>query len=158
MATKLHRVYQNFGYQVSLISPTASDGNPRDRFFEIDPERDTVDDSPGLTRGFSVLWRGSDQDNLTDFYDRWAEHDFQLEVYYSTKLKHGTLHRLILQDRHDICERLRSDAYFVGYDADNPSADIGLGKRIRMSDEIDTDSAVVWILRQQWRCHVQEVG
>jgi len=157
MATLAHRLYQNFKYWIEQITPTSTYGNPKNRFFFVDTLRTELDETSGLTRGFSLQWLGSNEDaNPTDLFDRWAEHNYQLEVGYSTKLKTETLHKLVAQDRHDLCKQLRSPTYLLGWDVNNTTTDIGLDDRVRIGDELDTSSPALWILRQQYRCLLQE--
>lgn len=164
MTATANLVYANFVWRIEAIDPTAATIG-KDRFFSIDPRAVHGTDprtSSGLTRGFAVTWRGAGTQNVVggdaicDTYSsRFADHTFELAVYYSAKLKWEDLQQLLLSDRHDIIAALRYQSSWVGYDASHTTTALGLANRVIESDETEqTDDYVA--LRQTWRCSIEE--
>lgn len=164
MTATANLVYSNFVWRIAAIDPTATTIG-KDRFFAIDPRAVHGTDprtSSGLTRGFAVTWKGAGEQNMVggdaicDTYSsRFADHVYELVVYYSAKLKWEELQKLLLSDRHDIIKALRYPSTWVGYDASHTTDSLGLANRwIESDDTEDTDEYVA--LRQTWRCSIEE--
>ena len=160
--TTANLVSENFYWRLLALTPTSTLAHAP-QFTALDSTRLKPEQSAGTTRGFAVNWLGCDEEHQIDGTgvtdggeNRQAQHRFELEVYYSTKIKHRDLLQLILADRADITKLLRADANWVGYDDDNSTTDIGLWERIREADEIDTEEPTHWVLRQIWRCTINE--
>lgn len=163
MASSANLVLDNFYWRIEAITPTSSVVGRR-AFRRIDTLDIDPAQSSGLSRGFRVAWVASDEEHqvsgegITDgLYNRAATHTFEVEVYYSTKLKWTDLHTVVLSDRHDLTKQLRDPDTWVGYNASNTTTDIGIYDRIRESDELDTDDPGYWVLRQSWRVIINEV-
>jgi len=156
MATSLHRVRQNFIYQMEQISPTSTIVGRR--FLVVD--RLILDEkngnNPGRARDFVVLWNGSRQDREpTDWYAREALHEYVVRVSYPTALgTESEINDAIAQDRHDLIERLRTQTYFVGYSG-STTTDVGLMRRTRVRDVLDTDGPV-WVHTYEFECLIRE--
>jgi len=164
MTATANLVYANFVWRIEAIDPTATTV-AKDRFFCIDRRAVHGTDprtSSGLTRGFVVTWRGAGEQNVVggsaicDTYSsRMADHTFELEMFYSAKLKWDDAQQLILSDRHDIIKALRYPSTWVGYDASHTATAIGLANRWIDSEETEaTDDYLA--LRQTWRCSIEE--
>lgn len=155
MATSLHRVRQNFAYQLEQISPTSTIvGRP---FLCVDRLKlDAQGNSTGRARDCTVLWNGSRQDREpTDWYAREALHEYVVRVSYPTALgTEAEINDAIAQDRHDLIERLRTQTYFVGY-AGSTTTDVGLMRRTRVRDVLDTDGPV-WVHTYEFECLIRE--
>lgn len=154
MASYAYRIPENFRYILSEILP---DANGR-RFREIDPFDLISGDQSGSMRNFWVDWTGSDEDGEpTDLYDRVASHEYVVHIIYpKANASHQKVMRTIARDRHQINKALRNPDGFLGYNAANPSTDIGLWERKRTSDELSMDEDI-WELTTVWQCTVREV-
>jgi hypothetical protein len=113
-------------------------------------------DSTGRARDFVIRRRGSEEDlEPTDMSLREAWHEYDLRVSYPEAIGlEADLADIMDQDRHDICERLRSDTYFVGITG-AASQSVGLLRRWRVFDELNDDGPV-WIQTYRWRCLIRE--
>jgi len=155
MATNLHNVFRNFAWRIGQIQPTSA--IEEKRFFEIDPNYVDGHEAHGLQRGFYVQWMGSDgDDDVQDGFTRVANHVVLVTVIYDAALTWPNLHELIAKDRHDLIMKLRAQDNCVGYDDNNPTAEIGLYRRYRVSDTLEADSKEIWTFSQRWRCTVAE--
>ena len=153
MAAQVHNVLNNFYYQIKSITPTSS--LVRQRFHDIDPSMQEIDDQSGFARAFYVEWRDSDADQwATDSDHREAVHNFHVVAHYPLVLPWDKMFELISQDRHDLAYRLRRKDYAVGVSG-NASLDVGLMNRYRTGDQLDTNGPV-WILTTSWRCKIEE--
>lgn len=155
MASSLHRVRQNFAYQMAQISPTSTIVGRG--FLIVDELRlGPEGNATGRARDFTVEWVGAAQDREpTDGYVREAVHEYRMRVSYPTIL--GTQQQImdaIAQDRHDVIERLRPQTYYVGY-AGSASTDVGLMRRTRTRDYLSTDGPV-WVHVYEFDCLVRE--
>lgn len=149
MATNLHRVLENFIYQIEQISPTST--LQRSRFINFDPSMT----NPDVARNFYVEWMDSDPDlSSSDSDRREASHQYRVHVFYPFILSWNKMHELISKDRHDLAHRLRRKQYCVGYSG-NTSAEIGLLNRNRSGDELNK-TGDVWELSIGWRCKISE--
>lgn len=159
MSTQLQRLIGNFVWRLESLSPTAA-GLP---FRVYDPIKFGGDlgNETGNTRRFVVTWLEAEEDqDVTEGYSRTAYHYLELLVLYPTAIgSHDAIQRMMLSDRHDIIKQLRNPALWVGYDADNPTTDLGLLNRWRVSDRLsfEGDDDQLWELRMRWRCQVTEV-
>jgi len=161
-AANLRFVMKNFVWKLEGLTP-ASAIEKRALFRHIDAHR--KDPETQANRRFTVAWIGSEEDHqVGDVWvsdgsnERPASHTIQLEVYYQAMKQNWLdLHDLIASDRHDITLTLRDDASLTGYNADNTSTDIGLWDRSRESDELDRGDDIIWTLRQEWRCIINEI-
>jgi len=155
MATTLHRVRQNFAYQLGQIAPTSTIVGRR--FLEVDTLRlDPQGNNVGRARDFTVAWDGSRQDREpTDGYLREALHGYELRCSYPTALgTESAINDAIVQDRHDWIERLRPQLYYVGYAGDASGA-TGLMRRTRVRDYLIKDGPV-WVCVYEFECLVRE--
>ena len=162
MATSIHRIDENCNWRTESTTPTADSGySAVNRFDRIDPERDEIPDGSGGIRKFYWMWTGWDIDTgATMSNQREAFHTYELSVYYPRRvMKFPELKRLMMQDRHDLLEELRTNGKNVdnrlGWDANNTTDDIGL------IDRICTGGAIVeedkfYILRFNWRLFIRE--
>lgn len=166
MSSNADLVYRNFFWRIETLVPTDSAIVQPARFFNLDPRRVDPSQASGVTRGFTVTWIGSDEDfgggapglAQDDGLLRWATHRWRVEIYYAAQYRWDLLHRAILLDRHDLLKRLRrghGGSSHVGYDADNPTASIGLWERHRESDEI-TRAESHWTYGSIWRTKIEE--
>jgi hypothetical protein len=164
MSASANLVYANFVWRIEAVDPTASTIG-KDRLHAIDPRAIHGTDprtSSGLTRGFVVTWKGCGPQNVVGgaaicdtSSSRFADHAFEVAYYYTSKLKWEDAQKLLLSDRHDGIKALRYPSSWVGYDDSHTTTDIGLENRTIESEEIEqTDDYVV--LRQQWRCAIEE--
>lgn len=154
MATLANRVFDNFVYQIEQISPTCT--LLRTLFTFFDPTRVKLDVNEGFARHFHVEWTDSDEDLPSSDSDRReAWHNYRMIVVYPLCLTHTEMHELIAKDRHDLIYRLRRKQYCVGYDASNPTTEIGLLNRHRTGDELEKIGNI-WMLRIGWRCKISE--
>jgi hypothetical protein len=155
MATTLHRVPENFIYQVEQIVPTYQGRTvPRFRSFEPDGGEQVPEATGGL-RMFFVEWLSSGPDGGATMEPlRESEHLVQLHVEYPFVLKWEEMHMLVLQDRHDLIKRLRDPQYFVGYKGSTSGA-TGMFARWRLRDLLDKTTRL-WRYSSQWRCTVRE--
>ncbi len=151
------QVYDNFIWRLESITPTNQ--IPRKNFSFLDNAELDPAVSTGVIRAFELYWEGSDPDHEpTDMFDRWAFHNFRLEVSYPRQgFRLNDLTKIATDDRDDIVTALRDDRLWTGYNASNTSTDIGLMGRVRGEDGLDPADNDVWILRQQWRCQIQEI-
>jgi hypothetical protein len=152
MATLLHRVSDNFIYQIQQISPTSS--ITRNRYVVHEPSRNSEPWS--AARQFHVEWTDSDNEldsSDSDYREAW--HNFLVSVIYPLEYSDAQLERLILLDRHDLAKRLRRKEFAKGVTGD-ASLKVGLMNRHRTGDELNRDSDSHWILTTKWRCKVQE--
>ena len=156
MATTLHRARQNFAYQLEQISPTSTIVGRG--FLVVDELRlDAAgSNAVGHARDFTIAWEGSRQDaEPTDGYLREAVHGYELRISYPTALgTEGAIMDAIAQDRHDVIERLRPQAYFTGYAGDASGA-TGLMRRTRTRDYLIKDGPV-WVHVYEFECLVYE--
>ena len=153
MAAQIHSVLNNFYYQIKLIVPTSKLVNQK--FYDIDPSLDEINDSSGDARAFFVEWKDSDADRwATDDDYREAQHNFHVVVHYPLVLPWDKMFELISLDRSDLIYRLRRKIYTVGV-AGNATRDVGLMNRTRSGDQLDTNGPV-WILTTAWRCKIEE--
>lgn len=159
MATSAHLVLDNFYWRIETITPTNLT-DCRNYYREIDGntiKQDFPDGTAGIRR-FFVEWTDSDSDvDATDHDNREAHHNFIVTVCYpGSSLPWRRLHKLILQDRHDLIKQLRDDDNKVGYNASNTTTDIGLMHRFRGGDELIKEEDEIWRLRIQFRCLIEE--
>jgi hypothetical protein len=158
--SSLYRVPENFTWRIEAITPTA----PGLRFRRWDGFRgDDPANASGWARRFRVSYEHLIEElGMTDGSIREAEHLFSLEVAYPLAAYRSHLARVqaMLRDADDLITCLRHDIRYVGYDDDNPSADIGLAGRWLDGQEIvvlsDDDDKAVHGLRQEWRVQVRE--
>lgn len=159
MATNAHNALENLVWRMESISPT--DTTSANKFRFVDIERLDPDEMPHAMRLFAVRWQGSAPDfGPTDLYDRWADHTFDIEVYYPVGpggMSTRKLQKMLLRDRHDIAKALRDPSKFVGYDASNTSTDVGIKNRVMIGDALDRNNPAVWTYRASWRLTIQEV-
>lgn len=152
----LAQIKENFIWRIQTLTPTHT--RPGKKFIHVDPRREDADVSSGTTRNFTVYWQGSGTDvEPTDITERVAEHQFMIEVAYSTDYKIDLLQDIICSDRNDLNKLLRNTDYFLGYSDTYAANAIGLWSRVRISDEIVRNNEITWYLRQLWRCTIQEV-
>ena len=155
MATSIHNVRRNFIYQLEQIVPDcASIGR---RFEAVDRLRLGDDgNTTGRARDFIVRRQSAEEDRQpTDMTIREAWHEYQVRIAYPTTLgSEGDLEDIILQDRHQVCERLRDSQYFVGYSGAT-STSVGLLNRYRTEDTLD-DTGPVWVVLYGFRCLIRE--
>ena len=156
MATSMHRVRQNFAYQLEQIAPTST--IVARGFLEVDTLRlDAQGNASGRARDFTIAWDSARGDlEPTDGYRREAVHSYLLRVSYPTILgSEGDIMDAIAQDRHDAIERLRPQTYYVGYSADAPTTDVGLMRRTRLRDYLIKEGPV-WVHAYEFECLVRE--
>ena len=149
MATLLHRALENLCYWTEQISPTDTRSAARFARFDSTKHKDPPAErqSSGWMRVFKVRWRGSSaaDEDVTDRYERTADHNVQVRVHYPIILDEERMRALILQDRHDLYKCWRDDNKFVGWDADNLTDKV-LMDRIPISDELDDTSPFQWVV------------
>lgn len=161
-------VVRNFVWRIEAITPTCTTLD--EAFHEVDPLAIEPQQAAGLTRAFWVEWLRSDAEHSVDGNTicddgaiRWATHHIRVTVRYAVKLTNALMHDVVLQDRHDLLEALRSQANRVGYDASHTATDIGLGDRYRTSDSIERDPGAdrsagwgYWSYVSDWKCVISE--
>ena len=151
----LHRVLQNFRMLIESITPTELLRTGA-RFRWSDPQRTDADVSAGTARTFCVVWRGSTAvHEVEDLTERWAIHEFAVDVSYPAEMEAEFRHMVVAQDRHDIVKTLRDPTYFVGYPG-SAVPSIGLHSRELATDELTQESPQTWRYRQTWRCVICE--
>lgn len=154
-------VLKNFQYRIEAITPTSTDY--RATFVMYDPLKIVAKRSSGFERRFFVAWHNSDADiqsnvsHAENGYCRTADHDYTVEVSYPALLPYDDMIALICDDRHDLIKQLREPDKWVGYDSSHATTDIGLWRRLRVSDELETNDNGIWTFRQRWRCYINEV-
>jgi hypothetical protein len=152
MATLLHRVSDNFVYQIQQITPTSTISRNQYRVHE--PSRNAEPWS--AARQFYIQWTDSDNDmDASDSDYREAWHNYLVHVIYPIDYSDDKLEEMILLDRHDLAKRLRRKEFTKGVDGD-ASLEVGLMNRHRTGDELNRDNDSFWILTTKWRCKVQE--
>ena len=141
-------IISNFEYQISQISPTST--TKRELFAPWDVSRNE-EPSKSSFRKYWIDWQGSDEDeDGSNANAREAHHRFMLNVSYPVTLPHNTLTKLVLDDRHDLCKRLRDHQYVVGI-AGATTQDVGIIWRKRIGDDIDKKTYEdCWILMIQF--------
>lgn len=161
MATFLHRALENLAYWTEQITPTCTIVRQGFARFDSTKHRPAADgkSSSGWFRVFKVRWLGSasDGEDVTDRYERTADHRIEMKVSYPPVLSEDELRSLILQDRHDLYKRWRDDTKFVGYDKDNLTTALGLIDRIPISDEMNDENKNMWTVTYSLTMRVREV-
>jgi hypothetical protein len=154
MSTQINYIFDNFIYQIEKIFPTST--LMRTTFIYFDPTSIEPEISEGFGRHFYIEWTDSDANlSSSDSDRREAWHGYRVNVFYPLILTFADMHKLILSDRHDLLYVLRRKQYRVGYNADNPTTEIGLLNRYRSGDELDK-SINVWQLSIDYRCKILE--
>jgi len=162
MATNLHRVRQNFEYQMAQIgAPTNTAGGAVPEFRVFDPHRDDQGETSGWMRRFFVERLSSTLRTEIQLPGlRFDFHTYELVIFYPREATgdHGRWHDLVDQDRHDIIKRLHgndSTSTLTGI-AGNDTQATGLRQRHFEGDEI-RDINDVTALVITWRCAIEEV-
>ena len=157
----LSSTVENFIWRIENISPT----NPiPDRPFRYAPEKNfDPDKSKGVARVFEIFWLGSGEDGagepgggVTDIRERIADHEFEVQIAYSTSYLPRELQQIVAQDRHDVTAALRNMDNVVGTSDSNSTANIGLIGRNRIRDNLDRSGTHTWYLRQSWVATIRE--
>ena len=152
---------ENFIWRMEQIAPT--DGTPDRGFHYASEDNFDPDKAMGVARVFEIFWLGSGEDGagepgggVTDIAERVADHDFEVQVAYSTSYGPRTIQRIIAQDRHDIAKALRNVDNMVGTSDDDKTSNIGLWGRNRIRDALDRSGTKTWYLRQSWTATIKE--
>jgi hypothetical protein len=159
--SNLSSTIENFIWRIENITPT--DPVP-DRGWKYVPEQTfDPDKTKGVARVFEIFWLGSGEDGagepgggVTDIAERVADHEFEVQVAYSTSYLPRELQRIIAQDRHDLAKALRNLDNRLGTSAANPTENIGLWGRNRIRDNLDRSGTHTWYLRMAWVCTIKE--
>lgn len=147
--------YRNLLWRMESITPTDTD--PARGFLFYSPRDFNPETARGTVRSFTLFWDGSDPDDEpTDITERVADHQFTVEVAYSTDYPLDKLNELVLSDRNDILKTLRDTDGFVGVSDAQPTKATGIWSRVRTRDELDRGNSNIWYLRIVWRCKIQE--
>ena len=151
----LSEIYDNFVWRIESISP--SNAQAREKFRHNDVPLYMTEEQSLADRLVSVYWESGDEvQEFSDLTRRWSDVDLTVEVAYDATRDLDKLHALMLSDRNQIIKDLRDPAKFVGYNSSNAVTDIGLKNRVFTGDELDRDRETKWILRQTWRCTIEE--
>lgn len=160
MATLLHRALDNLAYRTEQITPTCTIVRGGFARFDSTKHRPAAEGKPvssGWLRVFQIKWRGSDSDgeDVTDRFERTANHRIDVLVAYPPIFSEDELRSLILQDRHDLYKCWRDDTKFVGWDKDNLTDKV-LIDRIPISDVLE-EAPAMWTVTYSLTMRVREV-
>lgn len=154
MGATSHQVARNFAYHIAKATPTAvgREWRQNKRPFVL-----AADLSPGSERSFTVRpLRSGALDTVTDGYSRISDWRFEVEVAFTENRDLESLNDIMCQDAADLVGLLRMADTFIGYSADQQTADIGLLDRELESQVFDMVSETTAYLRQQWRVKIEE--
>lgn len=109
------------------ITPSVLIPEVKSKFKNIDDDEDPT--GVGYIRTFRLAWDGNSGLELTDTTSRVSEHKFTLEAYYPPHIKRTLMHRVITNDSRDIVKALENTDNWIGFNAANPTTDIGQHNR-----------------------------
>lgn len=156
MTSEVKNIIKNFEYRLAAISPNGSLAGVKSKFFYIGEDEDPRE-SPGYTRSFDVDWNGiGGFAGIENQSSTVADHMFSVEVYYHpAQFGKRKTQFLIASDQRDIVKCMHDASKWVGYDSNNPSADIGLKHRFVRSASL-TEVDGIYVLRLDTVCTVFE--